>query len=125
MVAFSKYGLILVCESDFNKFIIFIWLDALLGEACGPFQRAQECKSGKMRSGMACGWRVPCWQERFCQRDNIQHDAGGDGQSASRSMTCMTIFYICCLIGLLVFGAMLWSIIHHRKSMWRPGRPVS
>jgi cytochrome c oxidase subunit II len=28
----------------------------------------------------------------------------------------MTIFYICCLIGLLVFGAMLWSIIHHRKS---------
>lgn len=28
----------------------------------------------------------------------------------------MTIFYICCLIGLLVFGAMLWSIVHHRKS---------
>ncbi|MEG0010328.1 MAG: cytochrome c oxidase subunit II [Aeromonas sp.] len=28
----------------------------------------------------------------------------------------MTIFYICCLIGLLVFGAMLWSIIRHRKS---------
>ena len=28
----------------------------------------------------------------------------------------MTIFYICCVIALLVFGAMLWSIIHHRKS---------
>lgn len=28
----------------------------------------------------------------------------------------MTIFYICCLIGLLVFGAMFWSIVRHRKS---------
>ncbi|MFQ2110511.1 cytochrome c oxidase subunit II [Aeromonas rivipollensis] len=28
----------------------------------------------------------------------------------------MTIFYICCAIGLIVFGAMLWSIVHHRKS---------
>ena len=28
----------------------------------------------------------------------------------------MTIFYICCLIGLVVFGLMFWSIIHHRKS---------
>lgn len=28
----------------------------------------------------------------------------------------MTIFYICCVIGLLVFGVMLWSIVHHRKS---------
>lgn len=79
MVAFSKYGLILVCESDFNKFIIFIWLDALIGEACGPFQRAQGVQSGKKCDQ---AWRVdgvPCWQERFCQRDNIQHDAGGDG----------------------------------------------
>ncbi|MFD2096813.1 cytochrome c oxidase subunit II [Corallincola platygyrae] len=28
----------------------------------------------------------------------------------------MTIFYICCVIGLIVFGVMFWSIIHHRKS---------
>ncbi len=28
----------------------------------------------------------------------------------------MTILIICCLIGLVVFGAMFWSIIHHRKS---------
>lgn len=28
----------------------------------------------------------------------------------------MTIFYICCVIGLLVFGAMFWSIVHHRKA---------
>ena len=28
----------------------------------------------------------------------------------------MTIFYICCVIGLVVFGAMFWSIIHHRKA---------
>ncbi|GDY27686.1 hypothetical protein AHAT_35760 [Agarivorans sp. Toyoura001] len=28
----------------------------------------------------------------------------------------MTIFYICCAIGVLVFGAMFWSIYHHRKS---------
>ena len=27
----------------------------------------------------------------------------------------MTIFYICCVIGLLVFGIMFWSIVHHRK----------
>ena len=27
----------------------------------------------------------------------------------------MTIFYICCVIGLLVFGAMFWSMIAHRK----------
>ncbi|GAB1621518.1 hypothetical protein AAOGI_15680 [Agarivorans albus] len=28
----------------------------------------------------------------------------------------MTIFYICCAIGVLVFGAMFWAIFHHRKS---------
>ncbi len=28
----------------------------------------------------------------------------------------MTIFWICVAIGVLVFGVMLWSIIHHRKS---------
>lgn len=28
----------------------------------------------------------------------------------------MTIFYICCGIGLVVFSAMFWAIIHHRKS---------
>lgn len=28
----------------------------------------------------------------------------------------MTIFYICCVIALIVFGLMFWSIIHHRKS---------
>lgn len=28
----------------------------------------------------------------------------------------MTIFFICVLIGILVFGAMLWAILHHRKS---------
>ena len=28
----------------------------------------------------------------------------------------MTIFYICCVIGLIVFAVMFWAIIHHRKS---------
>jgi cytochrome c oxidase subunit II len=28
----------------------------------------------------------------------------------------MTIFYICCVIALIVFGLMFWSIVHHRKS---------
>lgn len=28
----------------------------------------------------------------------------------------MIIFYICCVIGIVVFGIMFWSIIHHRKS---------
>lgn len=28
----------------------------------------------------------------------------------------MTIFYICCGIGLVVFGAMFWSILRHRKA---------
>ena len=28
----------------------------------------------------------------------------------------MIIFYICCAIGIIVFGIMFWSIIHHRKS---------
>ena len=28
----------------------------------------------------------------------------------------MIIFYICCVIGLVVFGLMFWSIYHHRKS---------
>ncbi|MBT8141121.1 MAG: cytochrome c oxidase subunit II [Gammaproteobacteria bacterium] len=28
----------------------------------------------------------------------------------------MLIFVICCVIGVVVFGAMIWSIIHHRKS---------
>jgi len=28
----------------------------------------------------------------------------------------MTIFLICCAIGVVVFGAMFWALIHHRKS---------
>jgi cytochrome c oxidase subunit 2 len=28
----------------------------------------------------------------------------------------MLIFYICCAIGVVVFGVMLWSIVNHRKS---------
>lgn len=28
----------------------------------------------------------------------------------------MTIFMICCVIGVIVFGIMFWAIIHHRKS---------
>lgn len=28
----------------------------------------------------------------------------------------MIIFYICCVIGVVVFGIMFWSIFHHRKS---------
>lgn len=28
----------------------------------------------------------------------------------------MIIFYICCVIGVIVFGLMFWSIYHHRKS---------
>jgi len=28
----------------------------------------------------------------------------------------MIIFYICCIIGVIVFGAMFWSMLHHRKS---------
>ncbi len=28
----------------------------------------------------------------------------------------MTIFYICCVIAVIVFGVMFWSIFHHRKS---------
>ncbi|MFC0446000.1 cytochrome c oxidase subunit II [Pseudidiomarina halophila] len=31
----------------------------------------------------------------------------------------MTIFYICCVIGVIVFGAMFWSMIRHRKSKGR------
>lgn len=27
----------------------------------------------------------------------------------------MTIFYICCVIGIVVFAVMFWAIIHHRK----------
>jgi len=28
----------------------------------------------------------------------------------------MTIFFICCAIGIIVFAIMLWALIHHRKS---------
>lgn len=28
----------------------------------------------------------------------------------------MTIFFICCVIGIIVFAIMLWALIHHRKS---------
>lgn len=28
----------------------------------------------------------------------------------------MVIFYICCVIGAIVFGLMFWSIVHHRKA---------
>ncbi len=28
----------------------------------------------------------------------------------------MVIFYICCVIGVVVFGLMFWAIVHHRKS---------
>ncbi|WP_363323572.1 cytochrome c oxidase subunit II [uncultured Psychrosphaera sp.] len=36
--------------------------------------------------------------------------------SASVYNLHMIIFYICCVIGIVVFGIMFWSIIHHRKS---------
>lgn len=36
--------------------------------------------------------------------------------SASVYELHMIIFYICCAIGLLVFGAMFWAMFHHRKS---------
>ena len=28
----------------------------------------------------------------------------------------MTIFIICCVIGVIVFAVMFWALIHHRKS---------
>src|SRR5690606_37445305 len=28
----------------------------------------------------------------------------------------MGVFWVCVIIGIIVFGAMIWSIIHHRKS---------
>ena len=28
----------------------------------------------------------------------------------------MTIFWVCCIIGVVVFGAMIYSIVNHRKS---------
>jgi len=28
----------------------------------------------------------------------------------------MGIFYVCCVIGVVVFGVMIWSMLHHRKS---------
>ena len=28
----------------------------------------------------------------------------------------MGIFYVCCIIGAAVFGVMIWSMLHHRKS---------
>ncbi|RUO81190.1 cytochrome c oxidase subunit II [Idiomarina tyrosinivorans] len=31
----------------------------------------------------------------------------------------MTIFYICCVIGVIVFGTMFWSMFRHRKSKGR------
>ena len=31
----------------------------------------------------------------------------------------MTIFYICCVIGVVVFGLMFYSMIRHRKSRGR------
>lgn len=36
--------------------------------------------------------------------------------SASVYSLHMIIFYICCVIAVLVFGVMFWSMLHHRKS---------
>ena len=36
--------------------------------------------------------------------------------SASVYNLHMIIFYICCIIAVLVFGVMFWSMLHHRKS---------
>lgn len=36
--------------------------------------------------------------------------------SASVYSLHMIIFYICCIIAVLVFGVMFWSMLHHRKS---------
>lgn len=47
---------------------------------------------------------------------NYNMTRGVTGISAQVYDLHMIIFYICCVIALIVFGLMFWSIIHHRKS---------
>ena len=46
----------------------------------------------------------------------VQHDPGVTEISGKVYHLHMTILYICCAIGLVVFGVMIYAMINHRKS---------
>lgn len=58
-------------------------------------------------------WLLPCFVVAQSQYNLPQ---GVTDISANVYDLHMTIFYICCVIGLVVFAIMFWAIIHHRKS---------
>lgn len=76
----------------------------------------RECKVGK--NAIRHGVWIVCLAGKsvFASEITFNMTRGATAISQQVYDLHMTIFYICCLIGLLVFGAMLWSIIHHRKS---------
>jgi cytochrome c oxidase subunit 2 len=45
-----------------------------------------------------------------------EHGARGDGSLHAVFDLHMTIFWICVIIGIVVFGAMFWSMVIHRRS---------
>ncbi|MDX1302698.1 cytochrome c oxidase subunit II [Photobacterium sp.] len=63
---------------------------------------------------MAGVWALPAAAETESMRLNMTQ---GVTQVSQRVFDLhMTIFYICVVIGIVVFGAMFWAILHHRKS---------
>jgi cytochrome c oxidase subunit 2 len=50
------------------------------------------------------------------RRLDREHGAWGDGSLHAVFDLHMTIFWICVVIGIVVFGAMFWSMIIHRRS---------
>ncbi|PSW04961.1 cytochrome c oxidase subunit II [Photobacterium lipolyticum] len=59
-------------------------------------------------------WALPAAAETESMRLNMTQ---GVTQVSQRVFDLhMTIFYICVVIGIVVFGVMFWAILHHRKS---------
>lgn len=64
-------------------------------------------------------WLVPTAvfaNNAFAEEMRLNLTKGVTDVSADVYDLHMIIFYICCVIGAIVFGLMFWSIFHHRKS---------
>ena len=61
--------------------------------------------------GMLCLAALPAWAAW-----TVNMSPGGTAVSRSVFDLHMTIFWICVVIGVLVFGAMFWSMLMHRRS---------
>src|SRR5262249_9633795 len=84
---------------------------ALLNRAKAPAARNGLALSAATLASLSC---LPAHAESGWHLLNMTQ--GGTATSRRIYALHMLIFYICCIIAVVVFGAMIWSIVNYRKS---------